>query len=84
MGLLAGILAALVWSPLSEWWCTGRYLQAAERQEKFLEEYDVCAVSPADEPNKRFRRLQLATLERRGAHWEGEFRIGAPVLSAAA
>jgi hypothetical protein len=48
VGILAGILAALIWPRLSEWWHTKRYLQAIERQEKFLEEYDVYAVSSAD------------------------------------
>ena len=56
VGLLAGILAALVWPPLTKWWHTRRYLQAVERQDKFLEEYDVCAVSPAD-----YERFRLAT-----------------------
>ena len=57
VGLLAGIFVALIWPRLSEWWHTRRYLQAIERQEKFLEEYDVCAVSPAD-----YERFLLAIL----------------------
>lgn len=48
IGLLACILAALVGPRLVVWWLTRRYMRAADRQEKFLEEYDVCAVSPAD------------------------------------
>jgi hypothetical protein len=56
VGLLAGILAALVWPPLAEWWNTHRYLQAVARQDRFLEEYDVCAVSPVD-----YERMRLAT-----------------------
>jgi hypothetical protein len=57
VGLLAGILAALVWPSLYEWWHTRRYMQAVERQEKFLEEYDVCAISSAD-----YERFFLATI----------------------
>ena len=56
IGLLAGILAALVWPPLAEWWTTNRYLKLVERQNEFLERYDVCAVSPAD-----YERMLLAT-----------------------
>src|SRR4051812_5730505 len=57
VGLLAGILAALVWPALSGWWLSRRYAQAVGRQDKFLEEYDVCAVSPAD-----YEMLLLGTL----------------------
>jgi hypothetical protein len=56
VGLLAGILAALVWPPFTMWWDVRRYQQAVERQSKFLEEYDVCAVSTAD-----YESLVLAT-----------------------
>lgn len=48
VGVLAGILAALVWPLLTAFWQFQRYLQLIERQEKFLEEYDVYAVSPAE------------------------------------
>ena len=57
VGLLVGILTALVWPPLAEWWNTRGYLQAVDRQSKFLEEYDVCAVSPAD-----YEKMFLAVL----------------------
>jgi hypothetical protein len=57
VGLLAGILAALVWPSLSGWWIFRRYARAIEMQNKFLEEYDVCAISPAD-----YEGMRLATL----------------------
>jgi hypothetical protein len=55
-GLLAGILAALVWPSLSGWWLSRRFEQLVERQTKFLEEYDVGAVSTDD-----YERMTLAT-----------------------
>ncbi len=57
IGLLAGILAALVWSPLAQWWTSRGYLKAVKRQINFLEKYDVCSISPSD-----YERLLLATL----------------------
>jgi hypothetical protein len=48
IGLLTGILAALVWPPFSKWWTTRRYLQLVERQTEFLKEYDVGSISPDD------------------------------------
>lgn len=41
IGLLSGILTALIWPPLADWWKTRRFLNLVKIQDRFVEEYDV-------------------------------------------